>query len=220
MSEYVHGIQRGWLTGFCRASKYLMIATLIKNILLFLLLWWLIGIFLGFFSLGRQDFLNLGEELTFLTLNPQMQLIMLGSMISYLLWLYAVFGEMVPSLRELESQGISLGNSLNIVIVGAIATLILTAVQITILSLVYLILSNVIALLIIYLLAFSILITYVLTYIGFFLVFDKLGHLLGVRRLVTAGVLVLISAFIIFLGPIAWFISFMTARKLLISTTV
>lgn len=215
MSEYVHETQRGWLIGFCRASKYLMIATLIENVLLFLLLWWLISVFLSFFSFGRQDFLDLSEGLTHLMLNPQMQLIMLGSMISYLLWLYAVFGEMIPSLRELEYQGVSLGSSLTMVIIGTIATLTLIAIQVTILSLAYLVVSGITALLTIYLLAFGILVAYLLTYVGFFLVFDRLGRFLGVRRFVSAGVLVLVSAFIIFLGPVAWFISFTTTRKLL-----
>ncbi|MFN3268026.1 MAG: hypothetical protein ACK416_02075 [Zestosphaera sp.] len=215
MSEYVRETQRGWLVGFCRASKYLVIATLIEDVLLFLLLWWLISIFLSFFSLGRQDFLDLSKGLTYLMLNPQMQLIMLGFMISYLLWLYAVFGEMIPSLRVLESQGISLGSSLTMVIIGTIVTLTLIAIQVTILSLTYIVLSDVTALITTYLLAFGILVAYLLMYVGFFLVFDKLGRFLGVGRLVTAGVLVLVSAFIIFLGPVAWFISFTTTRKLL-----
>lgn len=218
MSEYTREVQRAWLAGFYRASKYLVVATLLEN-MLFLLLLWLIGVYLGFFLAGEHDLVNVGRELSFLVLSPQIQLIMLGFVIGFLIWLYAVFGEMIPSLRGLETQGVSLGTSLTMVFVGTIVTLTLTAIQITILSIAYLILSSIIALMTIYLLTLGTLVAYLITHVGFFLVHDKLGHLLGSKKLVVAGVLVLISAFIIFLGPIAWFISFTTLRRLL-STAV
>lgn len=218
MSKYAHKIQRGWLAGFYRASKYLLVATLLETILLFLLLWWLIGVYPGFFLVDEHSLFNVGRELSLLMLSPQIQLIMLGFVINFLLWLYAVFSEVVPSLRELESQGVSLGTSLTMIVVGTIATLTLVAIQTTILSIAYLILTDIIVLIAIYVLVLVTLVTYLLTYIGFFLVFDKLGHLLSSKRLTVAGVLVLISAFIIFLGPIAWLISFTTLRNLLSTT--
>lgn len=218
MSEYIYGVQRGWVAGFYRASKYLLVATLLETILLFLLLWWLIGFYLGFFLVDEHNLLNVGRELSLLILSPQIQLIMLGFVISFLLWLYAVFGEVVPSLRELETQGVSLGASPTMIAVGTIATLTLVAIQTTILSIAYLILTDIIALIAIYMLALATLVAYLLTYIGFFLVLEKLGHLLGSKRLVVAGVLALTSAFIIFLGPVAWFISFTTLRNILSTT--
>lgn len=220
MSEYAYVVQRGWLAGFYRASKYLLVATLLETTLFFLLLWWLVGVYLSFFSVDGHDPLDVGRELTLLTLSPQIQLIMLGFVISLLLWLYAVFGEAVPSLRELETQGVDLGTPLTIVVAGTITTLTLVATQITILSITaYLMLADVVALISIYVIALAALVAYILTYVGFFLVFDRLGNLLSSKRLVTAGVLVLVSAFIIFLGPVAWFVSFTTLRDLLKTTT-
>ncbi|MGC8975001.1 MAG: hypothetical protein ACP5KB_02250 [Thermoprotei archaeon] len=218
MSEYPLEIQRGWIAGFYRASKYLVVATLLESIMIFSFLWWLIVVYLRFFLSNGPNFVDVSKELSLLSLSPQTQLIMLGSVISSLLWLYAVFGEMVPSLRELEVQGVSLGSSPTMIVVGTIATLTQVAIQVTILSIAYLILTDIVILMITYLLALGTLVTYLLAHVGFFLVLDKLGHVLSNKRFVVAGVLVLVSAFIFFLGPVAWFISFMTARNLLKTT--
>lgn len=215
MSEYSSEIQLGWLASFSKASKYLVIATSLETILIFSFLWWLIGIYLS--SLVENNFVDV-EKLFFLVLSPQTQLIVLGLVVSVFLWLYAVFGEMIPSLRELETQGVDLGDSLTIVTVGIIAFLTLIAIQATILSIAYLILTDIITLIIAYLLALGILITYFLVHIGFFLILNKLGHVLSNRKFMISGVLVLVSAFVFFLGPVAWFISFMTARNLLNAT--
>ncbi|MEM1900319.1 MAG: hypothetical protein QXN90_07160 [Zestosphaera sp.] len=219
MSEFSYGTQRGWLAGFYRASKYLVIATLLESILFFSLLWWLIGVYLSSFFTGERNFFDLGREFPLLLLSPQIQLITLGFMIGFLMWLYAVFGEMIPSLRELENQGVNLGASLTMVFAGTVATLTLAAIQLTISLAIYLILSNITVLIVIYSLSLGVLVTNLLVYVGFFLIFDKLGHVLNNKRFVIAGVLVLISAFIFFLGPVAWFISFVTVRNIL-STTI
>ncbi|MEM2039777.1 MAG: hypothetical protein QXN79_04680, partial [Zestosphaera sp.] len=115
--------------------------------------------------------------------------------------------------------GVNLGASLTMVFAGTVATLTLAAIQLTISLAIYLILSNITVLIVIYSLSLGVLVTNLLVYVGFFLIFDKLGHLLNNKRFVIAGVLVLISAFIFFLGPVAWFILFVTVRNIL-STTI
>ncbi len=217
VSGYTYVAQRESLTGLYRASKYLVIATVIENIAFFLLLWWLLNTYLRFLVSGH-DLMDLGKWLPLLVLSPQMQLIMLSFATSLLIWLYAVFGEMIPALRELETRETGLRTPLTMVSWGFIAALTLTAIQMTISSIIYLVIADLITYLITYLLAISILTTYLLAYIGFFLIFEKLSRVLGDKRFVTVGVLVLVSAFIFFLGPVAWFISFQTLRDLLHTT--
>jgi len=217
VSGYVYVTQRELLTGLYRASKYLVIATVLENVSLFSLLWWLISAYLRFL-VSEHDLIDWGRGLSFLILSPQLQLIMLCLSASLLLWLYAVFGEMIPALRELEVQEVGLGAPVTMVTAGFAVALTLTAIQMTILSIIYLIIADLLTYLITYLLVIGILVAYLLAYIGFFLIFERLSRVLGDKRFVTAGVLILVSAFIFFLGPVAWFISFRTLRDLLHAT--
>ncbi|GEM_PF-1012406 len=217
VSEYTYVAQRESLTSLYRASKYLIIATVIENIAFFLLLWWLLSTYLRFLVSGH-DLMDLSRGLPLLLLSPQTQLIMLSLAASLLIWLYAVFGEMIPALRELETREAGLRTPLTMVSWGFIAALTLVAIQMTILPIMYLVIADLIAYLITYLLVIGILITYLLAYIGFFLIFERLSRVLGDKRFVIVGVLILVSAFIFFLGPVAWFISFQTLRDLLRTT--
>jgi hypothetical protein len=217
VSESAQVTQRESLLGLYRASEYLVTATVLENVSFFSLLWWLVSTYLRFL-MGEHDLIDWSRGLPLLVLSPQMQLIMLCLAASLLLWLYAVFGEMIPALRELETREAGLSTPLTMVIVGFTVALTLTAIQMSVLSIIYLIIADLTTYLITYLLGIGILVAYLLAYIGFFLIFERLSRLLGDKRFVTVGVLVLVSAFIFFLGPVAWFISFRALRDLLRTT--
>lgn len=204
---------REWVVGLVRASKYLTLSGLLLNLSLLWVLICLLSSLMGILT-AQNTFEELQRRVATLMLNPQLQVAVLGVVIGFLVSLYAIFAELIPSLKELEGYVESLRTSLALISIGLILTITLLTVPITLSPLLYFTSTNPTLYFILSALPLGSLITYFVSYLGFLLTYVKLGALTGRSGFTVVGVLLLLSTFIIPVGFIAWLISFITARDL------
>ncbi len=209
---------REWIVGLVRASKYLTLSSLLLNLSL---LWALACLLSGLVNVltPQNTFEELQRRIAILMLNPQLQVAVLGVVVGFLVGLYAIFAELIPSLKELEGYVESLRTSLALASIGLILTVALLAVPMSLSPFLYFTSTNPALYLVLSALPLGSLITYFISYLGFLLTYVKLGAFTGRSGFTAVGVLLLLSTFITPMGFIAWLISFITARDLVKSSS-
>ncbi|MEM0038590.1 MAG: hypothetical protein QXS42_07610 [Zestosphaera sp.] len=210
----VVNLEREATAGLVRASKYMLLSSIITSASILWILAYLLTRLANI--LTSQDMLEeIQRTALYLTLNPQVQAAMLCMAAGFLVSLYATFAEFVPALRDLGVSAGGLSTAAGLISAGLILTVVFFAVPMVLLPILYGAGSYPYLGVVISALPLGGIVTYLISYVGFLLAFVRLGDLTGRTGFTVAGVLVLVSLFIQPLAPIAWLIALTTARRLL-----